>query len=291
VKIFDLHTHGVNGSDTGCARTETILEMARIQGSLGVNGILPAVYPGPVDLMRSQMDAVRQAMEVQGNQKGHEGSAKILGLYLEGPFLNQGYCGALDPTSFLFPSEENLARTIDGFSDIIRIMVVAPELPAAGNIIRKISDLGITVSMGHSSATYREAEEAFSSGARGVTHLFNAMRPFHHREPGLAGFGLTNPHVFVEVIADPYHLHRAVIDLVFRVKRPERIIIVSDTVGKTSAPGGSGPIIADGEGEALLGGSMTVREAADRLITFGYPEEIVMRCIANNPAAYLFLDP
>ena len=95
---------------------------------------------------------------------------------------------------------------IEGFEDIVKIVTIAPELEDALHLIKTMSNMGIIVSLGHSDATYQETEKAFHAGAKGITHLFNAMRGFHHREPGIAGFGLTNPDIYVEVIADPFHL-------------------------------------------------------------------------------------
>ena len=156
--------------------------------------------------------------------------------------------------------------------------------------------MGIIASMGHSDATYTEAEAGFKSGARGITHIFNAMREFHHREPGILGFGLMNDNVYIEVIADPYHLDLKTIEMIFRIKDPERIIIISDTVRESKAFAPS-PVavpgwrteegVTDNRGR-LLGGSMTITESAKRLIDAGYDEEIVTRCITENPERYLY---
>ena len=116
--------------------------------------------------------------------------------------------GALDKGSFLLPTTDNYMRLIDGFEDVVRVITVAPELEGSPALIKLLSDSGIIVSMGHSNATYGEAEAGYKAGARGITHVFNAMRPFHHREPGIAGFALMHPDIYIEVIADPHHLVR-----------------------------------------------------------------------------------
>ena len=144
--------------------------------------------------------------------------------------------------------------------------------------------MGIIVNMGHSDATFEEAEKGFHSGARGITHIFNAMRGFHHREPGIAGFGLLNDDIFIEVIADPFHLHRATIELIMKVKNPKRIIVVSDTVRESGTyNGGEGVTNAYGD---LLGGSMSVPESARRLIEMGYNEEMIMKFVTENPQVF-----
>ena len=218
MKTIDVHTHGIGGYDTRTAAAEDILKMAEIHGRLGVSEIIPTVYPATVEVMRENMAAIRSAME---RQEVDGECAVIAGINLEGPFLNPLKCGALDAGAFLEASEYNLEKLVEGFEDIIRIMTVAPEIEGAGGLIKKIAGMGIIVSMGHSDATYAEAERGFHSGARGITHLFNAMRGIHHREPGIAGFGLLNRDIFIEVIADPFHLHERTIELVFRVKTPK----------------------------------------------------------------------
>jgi N-acetylglucosamine-6-phosphate deacetylase len=145
--------------------------------------------------------------------------------------------------------------------------------------------MGIIASMGHSDATYSEAQEGFNSGARGITHIFNAMRGIHHREPGITGFGLMNDDVYIEVIADPFHLDPKLIDFIFSVKDPGRIIIISDAVKETKTEAVSDGIM-NGEGR-LIGGSLTVTEAAERLIEAGIDRETVIKAISENPKKYL----
>jgi len=282
MKIIDIHTHGIGGFETRTVAAEDILKMAEIHGLQGVSEIIPTVYPAAIEVMRENMAAIRSAME---GQKGEGECAVIAGINLEGPFLNPRKCGALDARAFLEASEYNLEKLIEGFEDIIRIITIAPEIEGAEGLIRKISGMGIIVSMGHSDATYAEAERGFRSGARGITHLFNAMRGFHHREPGIAGFGLLNKDIYIELIADPFHLHERTIELVFKVKNPERIIIVSDSVKQTQTSSKSqGITVGDSR---LSGGSMTVTEVSERLIRMGIAEQTVKRCITENPERYL----
>jgi N-acetylglucosamine-6-phosphate deacetylase len=139
--------------------------------------------------------------------------------------------------------------------------------------------------MGHSDATYSEAEEGFHSGAKGITHIFNAMRGIHHREPGIAGFGLMNKDVYIEVIADPFHLDQKIIELIFSTKNPDRIIIVSDTVKDTKPSSASQGVRS--EENRILGGSLTVRKSSERLIKIGIDEEIVLKAVSENPVRYL----
>lgn len=283
MKIIDVHTHGIGGYDTRTPDEKGILAIAATHGALGVAEIVPAIYPAAINVMRKHMDVVRKAMERQKAMANTQ--SRIIGVHLEGPFLNPSKCGALDAAAFLEPTEYRLQRLVEGFEDIVKIITIAPELKGAAGTIRKIADKGIIPSMGHSSATYSEAEKGFNAGGRGITHIFNAMRCFHHREPGIAGFGLLNQEVYIEVIADPFHLHRATIDLIFKVKDPSRIIIVSDSVleSKKSIHARG---VTDSRG-TLKGGSMSIPEAASRLIEMGFDKGIIKKCIRQNPAQYL----
>ena len=280
MNIIDIHTHGIGGFDTRTSNPIDIIRMAEIQASLGVSAIVPTIYPDSIEIMRQNMMAVQKAMELQKN-------AAILGVHLEGPFLNSVRCGALKSSSFIEPNESNLKKLLEGFEDMVKIITIAPELNGAAKLIRKISDMGIIASMGHSDATYSEAEAAFNAGAKGITHLFNAMRGFHHREPGITGFGLLNKEVYIEVIADPYHLNIKTMELIFRTKNPEKIILISDSV--------SGTKITETEREhgvvddtgRLQGGSMSIMESSRRLTKLGFNEGIIKRSITKNPETYL----
>ena len=284
MKVIDIHTHGIGGYDTRANLIEDILKIAEIHGSYGVSEILLTIYPAPIKAMRENMDTVKKAMEIQDSAVGTQQS-KITGIHLEGPFLNPVKSGALNTDSFVEANEYNFYKLIEGFEDMVKIITVAPEIKGSVELIRTISDKGIIVSMGHSDATYAEAESGFRAGARGITHIFNAMRGFHHRDPGIIGFGLLNQDIYIEIIADPFHLHEKTIELIFKTKNHDRIIIVSDTVKETKTLP-QNKSVADVHGK-LLGGSMTVAESAQRLIQTGYDEGVIMNCITANPQRYL----
>ena len=297
MKVIDIHTHGIGGFDTTSASVDAILRIAEIHGTSGVSEIVLSIYSAPIPIMRRQMGLVRKAIERQCRWSSAEGrgksavrgrdqkGARIIGVHLEGPFLNPARCGALDPTSFIEPGGNAFHELVEGFDDVIKMITVAPELRGAPALIRKMTKAGIVVSMGHSDATYSEAETGWRAGARGITHLFNAMRGFHHREPGLAGFGLLKREIYIEVIADPYHLHPATLELIFKMKSPDKILMVSDSVKETKATG-RGRRVADARG-TLQGGSMTVIQSSHRLMEMEFDEVTVMNAITANPERYL----
>lgn len=306
MKVIDIHTHGIGGYDTKTGLEDDSLKIAEIHGSHEVSEILLTIYPSTIQVMRENMQIVKKAMEYQQSAPPPIPSprggtvrekvkapdlklARIIGLHLEGPFLNPSECGTLDARAFIEPTEYKFKELIEGFEDIVKVITIAPEIKGAISLIRKISDKGIIVSMGHSDATYAEAEAGFQAGAVGITHIFNAMRRFHHREPGIAGFGLLNQGIYIEVIADPYHLHIKTLDLIFKTKNPDRIIIVSDSVKETKKRKNKrvDQAITNAR-RRISGGCMTVTESSNRLIEMGFDENFIMRCITKNPERYLF---
>jgi N-acetylglucosamine-6-phosphate deacetylase len=327
MKIIDIHTHGIGGYDTRDSTSESILKMAEIHGALGVDVIIPTIYSAPIHVMRENMTAVKKAMEQQraesrsltymGDQpvasrfkvQRLENSelrtlnselpenhvSTIFGVHLEGPFLNPSRCGALDASSFLKPDEAVLKELTEDFADMVKIITIAPELEGSLKLIKQARGMGINVSMGHSDATFNEAEEGFNRGAEGITHIFNAMRSIHHREPGIAGFGLSNRDIFIELVADPFHLNSEIISIIFAVKNPDKIILISDSTKETQSLSRPAPCDFHSTLNAVLpiqagllrGGIMTVTESTHRLIDMGFDEETVLKCISENPAAYV----
>ena len=277
--LIDIHVHGADEYDTRTRRQDDILQVAARHGDRGTGAILPTVYPGPIEVMRDNLGAIRRAMEFQRQ------GAQILGAHIEGPFLNPERCGALDGKSFADPSPGALTDLIDGFEDLVRIMTIAPELPGALAVIEACRSRGILVQMGHSDASFEQAEEGKRAGATGITHLFNAMRGFHHREPGLAGFGLMDEDLYVEVIADMAHLHPQSLKMLFDMKTPDKIILVSDSV---KGPGwGSGAV--RGPGGALMGSGIALPDAVRNLVALGVPADRALQFASANPRKYLGL--
>lgn len=286
--FIDIHTHGIGRYDTRAESPDNILQIAALHASQGTVSILPTIYPDSIDEMRKNMETVRRAMEIQknsddGNKKSKVIRSIILGVNLEGPFLNPARCGAMDKDVFLKPSLASLKKLIAGYEDIIKIITVAPEMPGCLKVIEKCSELKIKVNMGHSDATYKQAMDGKKAGATGITHLFNAMRPFHHREPGLAGLGLIDEDLYTEVIADGIHLHPKTIELIFSRKRLDRIILVSDSV-KGGKAGRGAVYNRDG---VLAGSAMTIDSVVRRLRSVGIPDAEIIEASKDNPARYI----
>lgn len=283
----DLHTHGISGRDARSTEPEAYLRMAESMLAHGTGAFLPTLFPGPVNVMRAQMDAVSRAMEVQARDGG-EGSARILGVHLEGPFVNPARCGALAKDEFIPPTLDNLARLTDGFEDIMKIITVAPELPGAIEVIEAATGLGMRVNMGHSAATFDDARDGRAAGATGVTHLFNAMSGLHHREPGLAGYALYDDTLYVEIIADMAHVHPAVLRLVLMCKPVDRVILVSDSLAGAKTPGvpEMGPMYMP-DGTTLAGSGICLADAVANIASLVIPGLDAGRLASVNPLSYI----
>jgi N-acetylglucosamine-6-phosphate deacetylase len=163
MKIIDIHTHGIEGLDTQTVSEGHILGMADIHGRNGVSEIIPTIFPANPETMRDNMLAVKKAMEKQKSIEND--SARIIGMHLEGPFLNPEKCGVLDAGFFIQPDEYSFKKLVEGLEDEIKIITIAPEREGATRLIRSISDSGIIASMGHSDAT---PCAAFITGNRGL---------------------------------------------------------------------------------------------------------------------------
>ncbi|UCG78409.1 MAG: hypothetical protein JSV21_00805 [Nitrospirota bacterium] len=278
LELIDLHVHGIGKLDTSTSHVDDIIEIAMTEKSNGISGLVLSIYPDEIGVMRSQLEVISKAMGAL-----REDCADIIGVHLEGPFLNPLRAGALNKAHFLVPSISSLRSIIDGYEDIIRIVTIAPELRKASDVIRFCRDRGIKVNMGHSDATYREALRGKNAGATGITHIFNAMRPMHHREPGLAGFGLLDDDTYVEIIADGVHLDLNTLKLIFSVKPSNRLIIISDAVkGRRSAK--KAVYLKDG---TIAGSCITLSESIDLLIKNGFDPETVRMAASANPLRYI----
>jgi len=275
--LIDIHVHGAGDYDTRTRRQDDILRMAEIHGKHRTSALLPTIYPGTIEAMRENMAAVQRAQDVQ-----REG-ARILGVHLEGPFLNPERAASMDGKSFIEPSTEMLTRLVEDFEDFIKIITISPELPGALRVIELCREKGFLVHMGHSDASFEQAEEGKRAGATGITHVFNAMRGFHHREPGLAGFGLMDEDVYVEVIADMAHLHPQSLKMLFDMKSPDKIILISDSVKGPNW--GTGPI--RGAGGILMGSGIALADGVKNLISLGVEPDLAIQFAADNPMRYL----
>ena len=229
--FIDLHVHGAVGAEVMDADPEGLVRMAQFFAAHGVTAWLPST------LTASGPDTERALEAVRSVAGPVDGGATILGAYLEGPYLNPAKAGAQDPAQIRPADRAEAARLLD--PGVARVLVLAPELEANRWLIADAVARGVTVSAGHTDATYDQAVAAVEDGVRHVTHAFNAMRPLGHREPGMLGAALTLPELRCELIADNVHVHPAVMRLLFAAKGPAGVVLVSDSLRATGLPEGA----------------------------------------------------
>jgi N-acetylglucosamine-6-phosphate deacetylase len=229
--FIDIHVHGGGGFSLMTEDSEEIRSYARWVVGTGVTAFLTTLAAAS----RPQMERWLAVAASVG--EGVPGGATPLGVHLEGPFLNPARKGAIPAEGLRPPDVGELLAHVETARGRLKLIVVAPEMAGARELITAARDQGLVVSLGHSDATYEEALEAISLGMTQATHCFNAMRPFHHRDPGCLGAVLTSPQVSAELIADGVHVHPGAMALLFGAKGSDSTILVTDGV----APAGLGP--------------------------------------------------
>ena len=289
--LFDVHAHGGEGFyyyQPDRAAYEKYLTKAAV---LGVTDVL--FTTGTQEAYEESLRMARSAMDEQA--AGTLGGAKIRGIHLEGPFLSPKRPGAMKGGLMPVPSPEAFDERFAAYEDIIRMVTVATEREGARELVMHLLGKGIKVQSGHTDATYEEAERAFGWGVDSQCHTFNAARGIHHREPGVVAAALLNENVYCETICDFKHLHPATVRLIYRMKGPERMEIISDSVAVTGLPDGEHVInghkylIVDGTqrvngGETLSGGACYLDGAVRNLISIGIPTEDAFRMASRTPA-------
>ena len=194
----------------------------------GVDGFLPTIVTTSVEKIQRSLSVIAEFMS---RQKDRQLTAQILGVHLEGPFLNYQKRGA-HPAEYLLPlTVETVQQVLGNYSEIVKIITLAPELDTSGEAVSYLHSLGIVVSLGHSLATAEQAQVAFKQGASMVTHAFNAMPSLHHRQPGLLGEAITNSKVYCGLIVDGNHVCPTMLKILLKASNYEQgIFLVSDAL-------------------------------------------------------------
>ena len=239
--LVDLHIHGYGGANPVRDLSAMALALART----GTTAFVPTTFPQAPALLGSTCAALWNEA-----QRLHSG-ARVLGLHVEGPFVNPAKAGALNVADLAEPSPAGLRQLLGpsgGDAHGIRIATVAPELSGADDLIDELVRSGVRVSLGHSLATAEEARRAARRGASGATHLYNAMGGVHHREPGLATFALCDDALISEIIGDLVHVGADAFTLALRARGPEGLALVSDAL----AGAGSGCEVFESHGHRVV---------------------------------------
>ena len=292
--FVDTHVHGGGGGSfsAGAEQTVAAVSLHRRHGTTTM--IASLVTEAPDDLLRQVRDLAELVR-----------AGLVAGIHLEGPWLSADRCGAHDPTLLRDPDPAELARVLDAGDGTIRMVTLAPERIGGLAAIRQVVEAGAVAAIGHTEATYAQTHAAIDAGATVGTHLFNAMRPIHHREPGPVIALLEDPRVTVEVIADGVHVDPALYRYVTHSVGSERVSLVTDAMSAAGMADGAyriGPLAVDvTDGVAHLAGTETIAGSTatmDRLFRFavahcGLPRDEALMVAALqssiNPARALGL--
>jgi N-acetylglucosamine-6-phosphate deacetylase len=266
--FIDLHLHGGYGYDFADERPQAVDEISRFHASGGTTSMIATLYAQPVDRFKKSIRRLREYCESAGPHRILEG------IHLEGPFLNPELHGAIPAENLCPGSIEVFRELVDAGGPWVRVMTIAPEMPGAMDVLREAALVHnghdgpegsgvhpLHMSIGHSRATYEQIAEAIDNGLDGVTHIFNAMVPMHHRKPGVLAGTLLRDELFVEVIADTFHVHPAVLQLLMKIKNYDKIILVTDAIRAAGQPDLSHAP------DTLAGSTLTMDAALRTMIT------------------------
>ncbi len=288
--FVDLHVHGGGGASFTVGDPDSAREAAAFHLANGTTSMLASLVTAAVDDLADGAAVLADLVD----------DGTLVGVHLEGPFLSPVRCGAQSPQHLRPPDVAVLRRLVRASRETVRMVTVAPELPGALDLVRVAGDLGAVPAAGHTDASYDETVAAIDAGVRVATHLFNGMRPLHHRDPGPVTALLERPEVVVELINDGVHLHPAVVRLVHQTVGFGRVAFVTDAIAAAGMGDGEyelGPMrvrVRDGVARLVAGGSiagstLTMAEAVRGAALAGLPVTDVAVAAATTPAAVLGL--
>jgi len=275
--FLDIHVHGASGHDVMEASTEAMPCIEQSLAKHGVSAYLATTVTAPLEATLAALSRLADSIETSAKEIPGQQRSRPIGIHLEGPFISHVRRGVHPVKDLLRPSVEIFEQFWEASRGHIRVITIAPELEDAFEVIEKAVARGVCVSLGHSDATLEITRAAVDAGARHATHLFNAMRPLSHRDPGIVGEALVNPRLSLEIIADGIHLDPAIVKLIFRTKEQENVILITDGTAATGMPDGryhlgtfefdvkDGVCLSDGK---LAGSTLTMDRAIQNVMKF-----------------------
>ena len=283
--LIDMQLNGAFGIDF-TDPTADLVHAAAALPSTGVTAFLPTLVSSPPDVYPAFLDRLASPMP--------DGAARVLGAHLEGPFLASSRRGTHDPSALRAPDLDELRGWLD--FGVVRTVTLAPELPGAAALIAELSSRGVIAAIGHSDATWGEADAAIRAGASMGTHLFNGMRPFHHRDPGIVG-RLLAAGAAVSLVIDGVHVAPEMVLVVASIKRPDELVFVTDGLAALAQPPGEyrlggRAVVSDGSAARLPDGTLCgsvvpMAIALGRLVGAGLDPAVAVRAASTTPAALL----
>ncbi|ACC98897.1 N-Acetylglucosamine-6-phosphate deacetylase [Elusimicrobium minutum Pei191] len=290
--FIDLHIHGSGGFGTEDMSAESLLKMSLFLAKMGVSAFCPTLYPSNKKTMVENIEKLLPAF-------GKEEGAEILGFHLEGPFISPQKPGVMKPQDITPVDIKFMKELCAAAQGKIKIMTFAPELEGSSALIDFARQNGVFLQIGHTNATYSQMTDALKKGVSHVTHLFNAMSPFNHREPGAAGAALMG-NFSVEIIADGVHVHPAIVNFLSKVKNPKEVFLITDALKPVSQTEGS--LFANKEAvsfkdgvfkrvsdNVIAGSALTMMGGVKNLVSFGFSAQNAFMASAYNQAIFLGL--
>lgn len=293
--FIDIHIHGYDTKDTMDGTTEAIRTIAQGIAKNGVTSFLPTTMTMSKEEIATALEAARTV-----KAEGSEG-AQVLGVHMEGPYINEAFKGAQNGKYIQAPNNEAI-EFVKNYQDIVKLITIAPEVEGAKAFIEEIShSTDIALSMGHTKATYEQAMEGIEAGITHTTHLFNAMTPLHHRNPGVVGAALASEKVSCEMICDTIHINKGLFTLVIKAKAPDKFVLVTDCMCAGGckdgqyALGGQAVFVKDGsarlEDGTLAGSILRLNEALRNVVqNTECPVEKAIEFATINPAKTIGVD-
>ena len=281
--FVDTHIHGSGGYSTDDATPEAIVNMSEFLAQYGVTSFIPTIGATPEPELMKKMKAVLQAM---GKEKG----AKILGMHLEGPFLSPARIGGQLAEGISPVDVDYMKRIVKAGKGKIINMTVAPELKNMRELALYAIKQGIILQAGHTNATYEQMIEGMQVKILHLTHMFNAMRPLHHREPGVVGAGLIHQELSCEFVGDGVHTNPKLITLLMQSKPIDKLVMITDALKYAHA---TPPEDADfyfdkcfkrKADEVIIGSGITMYDGFRNLLDFGVKVEDAVKMTSVNPA-------
>lgn len=298
--FVDVHIHGAGGHDVMEARPDALDRITSTVARFGTTSIVATTVTAPVEETCRSLEGIAQYIRSHENAADNTRfGAEILGMHLEGPFINKARRGVHPVESIAHPSVETLEKFRAAAGGLVRILTVAPELPGALELIAAAVADGLVVAVGHTDADYAQARAAIKAGARHAVHVYNAMRPFTHRDPGVVSAILTDTEVTAEIIADGVHVAGPAIQVLLGTKGFDTVLLVSDGTAATGMRDGNYRLgnfevtVKDGvcrnsEGK-LAGSTLTLDRALRYIVELGVPFVDAVRMATILPARRLGL--
>lgn len=290
--MIDVHIHGANGYDMMDGTEDSIQEVSRACAATGCTSFLATSVSST---MEDLLNMIRSVKSVIGREQG----ARIAGIHLEGPYLNPKRKGMQNEKYLRHPNLEEIKLIFQEAGSLIKMVTIAPELPGGLELISFLKEQDVVIAVAHSDATYEEAKLAFAAGASHVTHCFNGMRPIHHRDPGLIVAAFEEPHVSLQAIVDQVHLHPAIVRLMYRLKGPEGMVLITDALQAMGLGdgnymfGGHHVTVSDGVARladgTLASSTVTMNEALRLTVDNGISIEDAVHMASTTPARILDL--